>query len=336
MSIIERMIPVVREKAVRLVLPEGQDARVIKAAVKAAREQIVRPIVLGTPAEISAAEREAGESLFAAGVKVIDYTDSSLLPQLAKAFYERRKNKGMTLEKAAEIMRAERLYFGCTMVHCNLAQGLVAGSIASTGDMLRSAFQCVGTAPGIKLGSSCFLMDFKTPSPAGFSSMVFADCGVNPLPSAEQLVDIAQATALSYHQLIGGTPRVAFLSFSTKGSAEHELVSKISTAADLTRAHFAKLKLDAVVDGELQADAAIVPKVGSVKNKGGKIQGDANVLIFPDLQSGNICYKLVQRLAGADAYGPILQGLARPVNDLSRGCSTDDIFGMLVITAMQC
>jgi len=336
MSIIDRMLPVAKAKAAVLVLPEGQDPRVIKAAVMAARAEIGRIIVLGTADEISAAEQGAGETLADAGVEGVDFTTSELLPQLAQAFYERRKNKGMTLEKAAEIMRSERLYFGCMMVHCDVAQGLVAGSIASTGDMLRSAFQCVGTAPGIKLGSSCFVMDFKTPSPSGLSSMIFADCGVNSLPDAEQMVDIAQATALSYQQLIGGTPKVAFLSYSTKGSAASEMVTKISSATELTRQRFAELKIDAVVDGELQADAAIVPEVGCSKNKGGAIQGDANVLIFPDLQSGNICYKLVQRLAGADAYGPILQGLAKPVNDLSRGCSAEDIFGMLVITALQC
>ena len=335
MAILDVMIPMAQKKGCAIVLPEGQDPRVVKAAVMTAERGVARPIVLGTPREISAAESEAGVSLASAGVQVVDYTDSDLLPQLSEALYERRRAKGMTVEQALETLKTRRLYFGGMMVHCDLAQGLVAGSISSTGDMLRSAFHCVGTAPGIKLASSCFIMDFKEPSPAGLSTMLFADCAVNPDPTSEQLVDIAQATAVTYGKLIGGTPKVAFLSFSTKGSAEHELVSKVSAAAAMAKVRFAQAGLDAVVDGELQADAAIVPSVGASKNKGGVIQGDANVLVFPDLQAANISYKLVQRLAGADALGPVIQGLAKPVNDLSRGCSAEDIFGTVVITALQ-
>lgn len=201
--------------------------------------------------------------------------------------------------------------------------------------MLRSAFHCVGTAKGIKLASSTFIMDLRKPTRAGDTALLFADCAVNPCPTAAELVDIAHATALSFRQLVGKHPRVAFLSFSTKGSARHALVDKMREACEMTRQRFAEIGLEAAVDGELQADAALVPTVGASKNRGGVIQGDANVLIFPDLQAGNIAYKLVERLADATAFGPVLQGLARPVNDLSRGCSADDIFGTMCITALQ-
>ncbi len=335
MAIIQTMIPVARAKVSTIVLPEGQDPRVIIAAVKAAREGVAKPIVLGTPSEISAAEKEAGVELASADVEVIDFTTSDLLPQLSEALYERRRAKGMTEEQALDILKTQRLYFGGMMVNCDRAQGLVAGSIASTGDMLRSAFHCVGTAPGISLASACFIMDLSAPTVSGDSTLLFADCAVNPNPTAEQLVDIARGTADSYKKLIGKQPKLAFLSFSTKGSAKHELIDKVSSAVAMTKASFAETGVDAIVDGELQADAALVPDVASSKNKEGAIQGDANVLIFPDLQAANIAYKLVQRLAGADAFGPVLQGLAKPVNDLSRGCTPEDIFGMIIITILQ-
>ncbi|MDA3924926.1 MAG: phosphate acetyltransferase [Kiritimatiellae bacterium] len=335
MGILDVMIPKAQEQNKIIVLPEGQDPRVIAAAVKAAQAGVASPIVLGTPDEIAAAEAEAGVTLASADVQVINYTTSSLLPELAKALYEKRKAKGLTEEEALNTLKTKRLYFGGIMVALDMAQGLVAGSISSTGDMLRSAFHCVGTAPGIKLASSCFIMDLKEPTASGNSTLIFSDCAVNPNPTAEQLVDIAQATAGSYRNLIGETPRIAFLSFSTNGSAKHELVDKVSSAAAMAKTRFEEIGIDAVVDGEMQADAALVPSVGASKNKNGDIKGDANVLVFPDLQAANIGYKLVQRLAGADALGPVLQGLAKPVNDLSRGCSADDIFGTIVITALQ-
>ena len=232
-------------------------------------------------------------------------------------------------------LTTKRIYFGNMMVALDYAQGLVAGSIASTGDMLRGAFHCVGTQPGIKMASSNFIMDLREPTPSGDTTLMFADCAVNPCPTAEQLVDIAHATALSYKKLVGKEPKVAFLSFSTKGSAKHELVDKVRIAAELSKKRFEELGLNIPIDGEIQADAALVPSVGKAKNKGGSIQGDANVLIFPDLQAGNICYKMVQRLAGATAFGPSLQGLAKPVNDLSRGCSADDIVGTICVTILQ-
>ncbi len=335
MSILDSMIPRAKAANKTIVLPEGMDPRVIAAAVKAAKVGICTPIVLGTPGEIAASESAAGVTLASAGVKVIDYTTSDLLPKLAGAFYEKRKAKGMTEAEALETVKGKRLYFGNMMVTLDLAHGMVAGSIASTGDMLRSAFHCVGMAKGIKLASSTFIMDLKTPTLSGDTTLLFADCAVNRCPTSEELVEIAHATAITYRKLIDKQPKLAFLSFSSKGSATHELVDKVRIAAELTQKRFAELGLDAIVDGEIQADTAIVPSVSASKNKGGAIQGDANVLIFPDLQSGNICYKLVERLAGAKALGPVVQGLAKPVNDLSRGCSSDDIFGTLCLTVLQ-
>lgn len=335
MSILDTLIPRAQAAQRTIVLPEGQDPRVITAAVKAANAGLCKPIVLGTPAEIAAAEAKAGVTLASAGIRTIDYTTSDLDAALAQVLHEKRKAKGMTAEQALATVKSKRLYFGNLMVALDMAQGMVAGSIASTGDMLVSAFHCIGTAKGIKKASSNFIMDLQQPTLAGDTTLLFADCGVNPCPTAEEMVDIAQATALSFRKLVGKTPRLAFLSYSSKGSAKHELVDKVRLATELTQKRFTEQGIDAVVDGELQGDAALVPSVAASKNCGGAIQGDANVLIFPDIQSGNICYKLVERLAGATAFGPVLQGLAKPVNDLSRGCTADDIVGVICVTICQ-
>ena len=333
MSAIEKFAERARTVSRTIVLPEGQDPRVVKAANMAVEKKVVgKIIVLGTGEEISRACAEAGiaERKF----ECLDYLKSPLFEDFAQELYEMRKAKGLEIEKARKMM-SSRIYFGAMMCRRKMVDGLVAGSIASTADMLRAAFHCIGTAPGIKSASSCFVMDLATPAPAGDEVLVFADCGVNPNPDADQLVDIAMATSKSYRSLLGKTPRVAFLSFSTHGSADHEVLVKIREAAAKFAAKVEAEKLDIVCDGELQADAAIVPKVAAAKAPGSPVAGSANVLIFPDLNCGNICYKLVQRLAKAEAYGPVLQGLAKPLNDLSRGCSAEDIYGEIVITVCQ-
>ncbi len=335
MNFIEVIYPRVKAAGRRIILPEGADARVVLAAIEISRQGVAVPVVLATAEELAAAETQASESLAKHGIEVIDYKKSGKAEELAAGLYERRKHKGMTEEMALERMHNHPLCFGSMMLQLGYVDGLVAGSLASTPEVLRSAFQCIGTAKGISLASACFVMDLETRTQSGDKTLLFADSAVNPNPTAEQLVDIAQATATSYRSLMGKQPRLAFLSFSTKGSAPHPMSEKMKRATALTQDRFAQLGIDAVVDGELQADAALVPMVGGSKNPAGKVQGDANILIFPDLQSGNIAYKLVERLAGASAYGPILQGVAKPVNDLSRGCSVQDIVGVAAITVCQ-
>ena len=333
MSAIDRFAERARSVARTIVLPEGQDYRVVIAANKAIEEKVAaKIIVLGTEAEIAAACAEA--KITERKFECLDYMASDLLQKFADQMYEMRKAKGVTPEKALAMV-SSRIYFAAMMCKNKLADGLVAGSIASTADMLRAAFHCIGTAPGIKSASSCFVMDLATPSPAGDDVLMFADCGVNPNPDADMLVDIAMATSTTYRALIGKQPKVAFLSFSTKGSASNEILEKITEAAKKFADKVAAEGLDILCDGEIQADAAIVPAVAKSKAPDSPLGGAANILIFPDLNAGNIAYKLVQRLAHAQAYGPVLQGLAIPLNDLSRGCSAEDIYGEIVITVCQ-
>lgn len=333
MSAIDKFVERARSVSRTIVLPEGQDPRVVIAANKAIDEKVAgRIIVLGTEAEIAAACAEA--KITERKFETLDYMASAELQKFADEMYEMRKAKGVTPEKALKMV-SNRIYFGAMMCRNKMADGLVAGSIASTADMLRAAFHCIGTAPGIKSASSCFVMDLATPSPAGDDVLLFADCGVNPNPDANQLVDIALATSTTYRALIGKQPKVAFLSFSTKGSAENEILVKVTEAAKMFADKVAAEKLDILCDGELQADAALVPSVAAAKAPESPLAGAANILIFPDLNAGNIAYKLVQRLGHAQAYGPVLQGLAKPLNDLSRGCSPEDIYGEIVITVCQ-
>ena len=324
-----------------VVLPEGQDPRVITAACACVDRKIATPVVLGTPAEIAEAEAKAGLSLAERGIKTIDYTqgDAELEAAYLEAWNAKESKKPAEKQKiidaaaAKATLTTKRIYFGGMMVKLGRVNGLVAGSIASTGDMLRAAFHTLGTQKGVKTASSCFIIDLKTPTASGDDVLAFGDCGVIPDPTAEQLVDIGLATAQSYRDLTGKEPRVAYLSFSTKGSAAGPLVEKVQKAVELARPKFAEAGIP--MDGEMQFDAAIVPSVGKQKNPNGEVQGNANVFIFPDLNAGNIGYKIAQRIGGADAIGPNLQGLAKAMNDLSRGCSAEDIVGTVCVTLLQ-
>ena len=322
-----------------VVLPEGMDARVVTAACACVDRGICTPVVLGTAEEIAAAEAKANLRLADRGIRTIDYTqgDAELEAAYLEAWNAKEskkpaeKQKIIDLAGAQKTLRTKRIYFGGMMVKLGRVNGLVAGSIASTGDMLRAAFHTLGTQKGVKTASSCFILDLKTPTASGDEVLAFGDCAVIPDPTAEQLVDIGLATAQTYRDLTGKEPRVAYLSFSTKGSAAGPLVEKVQKAVELAKPRFEEAGIK--MDGEMQFDAAIVPATGRQKNPNGAVQGDANVFIFPDLNAGNIGYKIAQRLGGYDAYGPILLGLNAPINDLSRGCNADEVYKMAIITA---
>lgn len=315
-----------RAAAKHVVLPEGTEERTIKAAAIIAKEKIAKVTLIGSETEI----KKKAEGLDITGVDIIDPNDSEKVQAYADKYYELRKHKGVTPDKAKQQI-LQPLYYACMMIKMGDADGMVAGAIHSTGDTLRPALQIIKTAPGISVVSSSFIMDLPTNDFGHNGILMFGDCAINPTPDSNQLAAIAIATAKTGAQLTGMDPKVAMLSFSTKGSAKHELVDKVSLATQKVK----ELAPDLCVDGELQADAALIEKVGQLKCPGSSVAGKANVLIFPDLQSGNIGYKLVQRLAGADAIGPVSQGFAAPVNDLSRGCSVEDIVSVVAITAVQ-
>ncbi|MBO5304339.1 MAG: phosphate acetyltransferase [Clostridia bacterium] len=316
----------------RIVLAEGEEERIINAAKLATEKGIAKIVLIGRKEVIL---EKAGGSLD--GIEIIDPATSEKTAEYISLLVELRKAKGMTEEKAKQLVLGDVLYYGCLMVKNCDADGMVAGSIRSTGDVLRPALQIIKTKPGVSTVSSCFIMAMPENSVGSKYGqdgvLVFGDCAVNILPSAEQLADIAIASADSARAIAGiNDPKVALLSFSTKGSAKHENVDKVTTALNIVKEKAPELN----VDGELQADAALVAAVGKLKAPGSNVAGEANVLIFPDLQAGNIGYKLVQRFAGAEAIGPICQGFARPVNDLSRGCSVEDVVGVVAVTSLQC
>lgn len=312
----------------RIVLPEGDEERTLVAAQKIKELGLAYPILVGDTNSITNKAKELGVNL--EGVEVIDPQTSEKVNAYINEFYELRKNKGMTLEKADKIVK-DPLYYGTMMVKMNDADGMVSGAVHTTGDLLRPGLQIIKTAPGVSVVSSFFIMNVPGSDLGHDGMLLFADCAVNPNPTAEELAAIAIATADTAKNLCKINPKVAMLSFSTKGSAKHEVVDKVRRATEIAN----ELRPDLDIDGELQLDAALVGSVASQKAPNSKVAGKANILVFPDLQSGNIGYKLVQRFANAEAIGPMCQGFAKPINDLSRGCSSDDIVNVVALTAVQ-
>ncbi len=318
-----------RQDKKTIVLPESTDKRTLIAASQILQEGIANVIMIGNEEKIY--DGAGWLEVDLTGLKVVNPLTSDKLEDYVELLYETRKSKGMTMDKAREILTTDYLTFGIVMVKANDADGMVAGACHSTADTLRPALQILKTAPGVKMVSGFFILDVPNCEFGENGTFLFADCGLNQDPTAEELAIIADTSAKSFKSLIGAKPVIAMLSHSTKGSAKHPLVDKVVEATRIAHEEYPHLTLD----GELQTDAALVPSVAKSKAPGSEVAGKANVLIFPNLDCGNIGYKLVQRLAKADAYGPMLQGLAKPVNDLSRGCSWQDIVGVVALTAVQ-
>ncbi len=330
MSLIESIVARAQSCKQRIVLPESFEERTITAADKAIADGLAEIILIGNKAKVL----EYADSLGLKHIQdatIIDPETSEKTAQYADLLFQLRQKKGMTPEKANELVK-DPLYFGCLIIKSGDADGQISGALSTTGETLRPALQIIKCAPGITCVSGAMLLVTKTPQFGEDGVLVVGDVAVTPVPDEDQLAQIAVCTAQTAKSVAGfADPRVAMLSFSTKGSASHEVVEKVVNATAKAKALAPELK----IDGELQADAALVPSVGAKKAPGSEIAGKANVLVFPSLEVGNIGYKLVQRLGQADAIGPILQGIARPVNDLSRGCSVDDIYKMIAITACQ-
>ena len=310
-----------------IVLPETGDIRTLEAASKILEEDIANIVLVGKKEEIL----NQANGLDLTKATIVDPTTTDKLDDYINLLVDLRKNKGMTPEQAKDILTKDSLYFGVIMVKAGDADGMVAGAVNSTANVLRPSLQILKTAPNTKLVSAFFLMIVPDCDLGSNGTFIFSDAGLNQNPDAQELAAIAGSSAKSFELLVGEEPLVAMLSHSTKGSAKHADVDKVVEATKIAKEIYPELK----VDGEFQLDAAIVPSVGASKAPNSDIAGKANVLIFPDLDAGNIGYKLVQRLAKAEAYGPITQGIAKPVNDLSRGCSADDIVGVIAITAVQ-
>ena len=329
MAFIDLMKEKARKDVKTIVLPESNDERTLTAAAQVMKEKTANLILLGNEEKIMADAKALGADL--TGVAIVDPETDPNFEHYAETLFHLREKKGMTLEKARETLKTDYITYGVMMVKENDADGLVAGACHATADTLRPALQILKTAPGTELVSGFFIMDVPNCEFGANGTFLFADCGLNQDPTSEELAVIADSSAKSFKALVGEEPAVAMLSHSTMGSAKHALVDKVVEAVKIAHEKYPELN----VDGELQLDAAIVPSVAASKAKGSKVAGHANVLIFPNLDCGNIGYKLVQRLAKAEAYGPMLQGIARPVNDLSRGCSAADIVGVVALTAVQ-
>ncbi len=330
MTIIDSIIARAQANMQRIVLPESMEERTITAADRALADNLADIILIGNPDEIKNYAKEL-KLTHIDKATIIDPKTSDKTEEYAQLLFQLRQKKGMTIEKAREQV-LDPLYFGCLIIKSGDADGQISGALSTTGDTLRPALQIIKCAPGITCVSGAMLLITQAPQYGEEGVLVIGDVAVTPMPDASQLAQIAVCTAQTAKSVAGFTdPRVAMLSFSTKGSAKHEVVDKVVEATRLAK----ELAPDLKIDGELQADAALVPSVGQKKAPGSDIAGKANVLVVPCLEVGNIAYKLVQRLGGADAIGPILQGIARPVNDLSRGCSVDDIYKMIAITACQ-
>ncbi len=324
MSPMEKILQAAKETPRRIVLSEGEDPRIQEGARRAAREGLARVTLLGEAATIGEALSDQD------GVEIIDPATSPRIAAYAERYHELRRHKGVDLAKATATM-AQPLAFAAMMVREGDADGTIGGAVATTADTVRAALQIIGPAPGVKTVSSFFLMMLTAAHHPKQGALVFADCGLVVEPSVTELADIAIASAESYRQLVQAEPRVALLSFSTQGSARHERVERVQEA--VRRAH--ALRPELTLDGELQFDAAFVPAVGAAKAPRSPIGGEANVFVFPTLEAANIGYKIAQRIGGALAIGPVLQGLAKPANDLSRGCSADDVYHMIAVTALQ-
>lgn len=329
MDLIKQIVERAKANKQRIVLPEGTEERTLKAADELIKDGVANIILIGNPVEV----KELAAKLNLSNIDkatILDPMNYDKKEAYANLLFELRKAKGLTIEQAAKLAE-DPLYIGCLMIKNGDADGEIAGAQNTTGDVLRPALQIIKTAPGMSVVSGAFLMFTSQKQYGKDGLLVMADCAVTPDPTAAQLAEIAVATGHTARALVGEEPQVAILSFSTKGSAKHPMVDKVIEATQLAQ----KIDPSLSVDGELQADAALVPSVGKQKAPDSKVAGQANVLVFPSLEVGNIAYKLVQRLGGAEAVGPILQGMAAPVNDLSRGCSVSDIYNMVAIAANQ-
>lgn len=329
MDIISQIVERAKLEKQRIVLPEGTEERTLKAANQILTDGVADLILLGNPEEINALATEWGLGNIGRAT-IIDPNNHPKKEEYTQLLYELRKSKGMTMEQAQELV-LDPLYLGCLIIKAGDADGQLAGARNTTGNVLRPALQIIKTMPGISVVSGAMLLLTHAPECGDNGVVVMGDVAVTPLPDANQLAQIAVCTAITAQSVAGLDPRVAMMSFSTKGSAKHELVDKVTEGLRIAKTLAPTLK----IDGELQADAALVPRVGQTKAPGSEIAGKANVLIVPSLEVGNISYKLIERLGHATAIGPILQGIARPVNDLSRGCSVDDVYKMIAITATQ-